>query len=182
MSKQDAITAEYIRSILHYDPETGVFTWRERPREHFATLRSFKRCNAMYAGKPAGSVNKRGYIVLGIGKRVYAAHRLAWLWINGEWPNGDIDHIDGTTTNNAWANLRAATESQNMMNAKIRKDNKTGIKGVHAMRRATTTRYAANVTVNRRRVRIGTFDTLEEAAEKRLAAASQVYGEFARTS
>jgi hypothetical protein len=180
MAEREALTAAYLRSILHYDPETGVFTWRERPREHFKTKRTHSRCNTMYAGSRAGSVNKLGYRVIGIGKRKYAEHRLAWLYMKGEWPILDIDHDNGLTADNRWKNLREATESQNAMNAKIRRDNKTGVKGVYPIKCSGATKYAVNVTANRKRVRIGTFDTFEEAVKRRIEASSRMHGAFSR--
>lgn len=180
MSKQDAITADYLRSILSYDPTTGEFRWKNRPREHFASLRAQSRCNSQFAGKIAGALSTRGYWVIGVSFRIYTAHRLAWLYMTGEWPIGDIDHIDGATANNAWRNLRAATESQNLMNSKLRADNKTGFKCVHARVGVKGTRYQVTLSALGKREYIGTFDTAEEGHEAHKRAAARLHGEFAR--
>lgn len=98
--KTDPITLEHLRKILHYDPASGRFTW----------LRATSW--RVRVGAVAGSVNKRlGYVVIGIGGVTYYAHRLAWLYVHGEMPSDQIDHIDGDRANNALVNLRKASMS-----------------------------------------------------------------------
>jgi hypothetical protein len=81
-----SLTAERLREVLDYNPETGVFTWKVR-----TSIR-------VVAGKVAGSVGKRGYLIIGVGGRNYYAHRLAWLHMTGEWPIAVPVHLarDGT--------------------------------------------------------------------------------------
>ena len=130
MANKDAITAEYVRSILHYDPETGVFTWRDRPREHFKTIKSCRTWNTRYAGTVAGGMASSGYLQIKINAASYRAHRLAVFVMTDEWPKDMVDHIDMDKANNRWENIREATRSQNMANTVARKHSKSGIKGV----------------------------------------------------
>lgn len=160
------ITASRLRKLLAYDPETGVFTnlvWRSS--------------NAP-AGAVAGSPNCRGYQNIHIDGSRYLAHRLAWLYMTGEWPKDRIDHRDTDNTNNRWLNLREATQSQNVANAKKRFDNTSGYKGVgwsHSLQK-----WRAEIKVNHRRVHLGVFDQAEDAHVAYILASKHFFGDFAR--
>jgi hypothetical protein len=111
------ITAEYLRSIMDYDPLSGDLIRKSGPR----------------AGHVSGSVAKDGYKIIQIrlGRKVsFYAHRLAWLHVHGEWPSDQIDHIDGDRANNALANLRECSAAQNAQNRTAYRTNKTGLLGV----------------------------------------------------
>src|SRR5690349_15052213 len=97
-----SLTQQYLKEILHYDPETGVFIW----------YTSRGHCKA---GNVAGSLNL-GYILIGICNFKYQAHRLAWLYMTGEWPTFEIDHKNGVSSDNRWENLREATRIINGQN------------------------------------------------------------------
>jgi hypothetical protein len=160
------LTAERLRELLDYDPETGVFRWREtrgRARN----------------GERAGSDNGAGYLVVEIGGRGYRAHRLAWLYVHGAWPPGKLDHDSNVRSDNRIANLRLATHAQNARNRKRRRDNETGFKGVHL--RKDTGRYRATITLSGCDIALGNFDSADEAASAYASAASRLFGEFART-
>ena len=163
------LTAEYVRACLDYCPETGVLTWRVR-------LWKRPRINSAVAGKPAGCVNPRGYVVVSIDDVSYRAHRVAWLHYYGEWPKLHIDHIDGNTRNNAINNLREADTSHNNMNAKKSVRNTSGVKGVRYDCRRDM--WEAYVSVDKKFVRLGMYESLEQAAAVRAAVATSVYGEF----
>lgn len=160
------ITQEYLRSILSYDAETGVFTWTKPPWNH-----------PRMAGQEAGSV-ATGYVMIKIDHRRYKAHRLAWLYVHGEWPSKRIDHRDGDTFNNAFANLRLATQAQNCANAGRWRGKKLP-KGVRSV---ASGRFQARIRFDRKLRVIGTFCTAEEAAEAYLSEAQRLYGEFARAA
>lgn len=160
-SARKPLTAERLRQLLHYDPETGIFRWL------------VNRGRLAKAGDIAGGPDGYGYIGIMVDGRSYRGHRLAWLWMEG-WVPDEIDHEDTMKSNNRWKNLRPATSSQNMANKRLRSDNKSGIAGVYWYR--WTNRWAATVG----RHTIGYFKTREEAHEARKKAALAKYGEFAR--
>ena len=155
--------------------KTGEFRWKERPREHFETQRVWKIWNGRHPGAVAGRVNN-GYREIGIKNIRYLAHRLAWLYVHGEWPQHQIDHIDGDKLNNLIANLRLATNSQNGANRGAPADNTSGYKGVSRAKQ----RWRAVISVKGRYRHLGTFGTAEEAYAAYCKAARELHGEFAR--
>jgi hypothetical protein len=102
------ITAEYVRRRLQYDPETGVFIWKPRPID--------KSWSTRYAGEVAGSIKNNGYRQIRIDGVKYGAARLAWLYVYGEWPENEIDHINRVRDDDRLVNLRAATRTENCNN------------------------------------------------------------------
>lgn len=156
------LTQEQLKRLLHYNPETGVFTWLvKRGRQA--------------AGYRAGTLNKHwGYYYICIDRRLYRRNRLAWFYTYGEWPKYDVDHIDGVTTNDAISNLRDVTRSQNMQNRKGAQSNsRSGILGVHQYRNG---RWRAQIkgtgTPNQY---LGEFDTPEEARAAYLEAKRSIH-------
>lgn len=176
MADRSAITAEYIRSILHYDPNTGVFRWRERPRSQFKTQRSCSIFNARDAGKIAGGLIGGGYWRITVDGNHYCAHRLAWLIATGSWPFDEIDHIDRNPANNALSNLREASRSQNCANVRIRKDNSSTAKGVHWCKRDR--KWIARLQHNNTRRILGYFSSREDADQAYCSASIAAFGEF----
>lgn len=110
------ITQSELKELLHYDPETGVFTW-------LISVSNVK------TGAIARDYS-HGYLRVSIKGKRYYGHRLAWLYMTGEWPKHQIDHINHVRCDNRFKNLRCATNSENHKNTPRRKDNKTGITGV----------------------------------------------------
>lgn len=165
------ITADELRSFLAYDPETGVFT-----RTRITSPNSRAK-----VGDVAGSLNHDGYCRIQLGGRAgrpINAHRLAWLYMMGEWPKGEVDHIDGNPSNNRWVNLRLADRSSNVANSRKRSDNKSGMKGVY--RASDGDRYRAEITVRGRRIFLGSFISAERAQATYARACRRYFGEFAR--
>lgn len=150
-------------SQLNYDKSTGVFTWK---KVHAGV--SF--------GRNAGS-NRGGYIVICINRKKYYAHRLAWFYVNGVWPNDIIDHIDLNKSNNSISNLRECTPSQNNANALARRGNSSGLKGVTWVKKDQ--KWAAQIVVNRKTIFLGGYDCKDKALEAYRKAAIKYYGEFA---
>jgi len=169
------IDHEYLKSALHYDPDSGIFTWRHRPDLS-------PRWNTRFAGKKAGCVNKarRHVHVIRINDELHLAHRLAWLYMTGEWPACQIDHRNCDSLDNRWPNLREATGSQNQSNTRLQKNSTTGFKGVTFMK--SHKKYVAQISVNYKHVHLGYFDTTEEAHTAHCAAAKQHRGEYARVA
>lgn len=158
------LTAERLRALLHYDPETGIFTRRV----------SLKGVNA---GEVAGCLHQAsGYIYIGVDGGKYRAHRLAWLYMAGEWPV-EVDHKNRKRADNRWPNLREATRSQNNANGNLRVDNTSGQKGVNWVRRANS--WRAYVTIGGQQKHLGYFKDFNSAVEARKSAAEHHFGEFA---
>ncbi len=167
-SKGLALIKSYeVREWLDYEPKTGVFRWRRKPKRW-----------SINVGDVAGFDQKTGHRAITIQGRSYYAHRLAWLWMTGEWPAGQIDHRDLNPANNRWENLREATHSQNNMNHRVRRDSATGLKGVVAHRG----RFLARITADKRTRHLGTFRTAAEAHAAYRAAVETVHGQFGRAS
>jgi len=167
MSNILAPTQAEVKARLHYDETTGVFTW----------LASGRRVSA---GMRAGSVTNKGYIRIKINAFPYPAHRLAWLYVHGEWPSTVVDHIDNDKLNNRISNLRLATHSQNCANQKRRITNKSGFKGVSL--KTGLDRWQAVFRREGKNHYLGSFKTKEEAYAVYCDAISKVDGEFARAA
>lgn len=148
------IDAETLRSLLLYDRETGVFRWK------------VYRGRTAKAGQEAGRVNPRGYREIEVIGRAYNAHRLAWLYVTGEWPKYEIDHIDGQRGNNAFDNLRDVPKNINKQNQRVaRKDSTSGIIGVCSLRNSKTRPFSAQISVGGVIHYLGSFSTAGEAGE-----------------
>jgi len=164
-----------LRAILHYNPDTGVFTWLDR-----ADMRP--QWNGRYAGKQAGfdttTDGKHFYRSIRIFDWPFMAHRLAFLYMTGKWPNQIVDHADLDGLNNKWRNLRPANKIQNGANARLSRSNKSGFKGVS---RDATGRFRATIQENGRQQWLGYYDTAEEAHAVYLSAAKEIHGEYARS-
>ncbi|MEN6302214.1 MAG: HNH endonuclease signature motif containing protein [Armatimonadia bacterium] len=159
------MTRDEIMAEISYDPETGVFT-RLRP---------------VQGGRVGPMVLKphkwTGYTEIQVRRQKFRAHRVAWLLAYGEWPPGDIDHIDRNRANNKISNMRIATDSQNRANSKINKNNTTGIRGVNW--NARDKKYQAIITKDGVRRSLGYFDSIQDAAAAYTKAAVELFGEFA---
>jgi hypothetical protein len=132
------LTQEYLKSVLDYDPETGVFTWKTR---HISTFKSNSQqyCdiwNGRYANTIAGRSDNRGYRGIMINKRRYLSHRLAYLYMTGDMPVYQIDHINRVRSDNSWGNLRSVTHEENARNQPLRIDNTSGHTGICWHKRA----------------------------------------------
>jgi len=168
------LTQQYLKECLNYCPNTGVFTWLERPAHHFKPTAKRKSShirnnwNALYSGH-ISDCKMRGkhtlYISIGINRKKYLGHRLAWLYVYGEMPDEHIDHINGIGTDNSISNLREASNAKNMTNTKHYTNNTSGIKGVHLYKR--TGRWIANIQKDKKNLHLGCFATIEEAANAR---------------
>ena len=112
------ITQKELKEIFSYNPDTGLL------------IRNKTTSPAHKKGDVAGGVTSFGYVRVQIKNKKYMAHRLAWLYMTGEWPRDEIDHIDHIKTNNKWDNLRNVTHRENMLNQSIGKNNKSGVTGV----------------------------------------------------
>ena len=131
-------------------------------------------------GDVVGSDNGSGYLTVMLDERKCYLHRLAWLYMTGEWPTDEIDHVDQDRSNNAWANLRAASRRENSCNLPVRSDNTTGFKGVSLDPRRG--KWAAYINSGGRRYSLGYHASPEEAAAAYDHAAISKFGKFAVTN
>lgn len=148
MAHSFELTAARLRELLTFQPDTGLFTWK-------ATLRR------------AGSVNGSGYVQIKIDGRIYLAHRLVVLFVEGVWPSQQVDHIDGDRQNNRPSNLRqvsAAANSQNRRRARC--DSSTGFLGVER----SGSGFQARITIKGKKKGLGSFETAVEAHQVYLLA------------
>ncbi len=163
---EKGLSADRLREVLRYEPETGKFFW-------------LKGNNQKKAGDEAGwAETKTRYIRITIFGQRYLAHRLAWLYVTGEWPHDRIDHKNMGRPDNRWENLRQASDSQNSANQKTSKKNMLGIKGV---RLHECGRYTARICVGRKSMYLGLFYTPDDARDAYAKKAREIFGEFART-
>jgi HNH endonuclease/AP2 domain len=157
------IAVEDLRSLLRYEPETGKLLWHRRGRVSF---------DRRWAGLQAFTAkDTHGYLCGAIcGERVLA-HRVVWALTYGEWPQGEIDHINGDRTDNRIENLRLVSGAENQRNKKRYTRNKSGVAGVSW--HASTGKWQAQINVAGRQVHLGIFDRIEDAAAARKAAEQQ---------
>jgi len=155
------ITQKELKQLLHYNPDTGVFIWLRRDIDAGGF-------NTQFAGKIAGTVhlakhNGKRYIRIRIVGKVIEAHRLAYLYMTGDWPD-EIDHANGNGIDNCWSNISFANRLQNARNQRLRSDNTSGVSGITWMK-----------PLNKYRVRIGAhylgvYANFDEAVAVRQAA------------
>jgi len=159
----EELTAEHLYYHLIYNPETGLFFWRNPIGRK------------MKAGDIAGWKSDR-YMRITIHGKKYISHRLAFLYMEGRWPEKELDHINVDGFDNRWCNIREATGCQNQLNRGPQKNNTSGAKGVYKRRN----RWMASITVNSKRHYLGLFDTVEKAQEAYKKAALGLCGQFAK--
>lgn len=149
----DVRILERLKSLLTYTPETGFF------------VRNIALSARYPAGTIAGSVNALGYVQVRIDGKNYTAHRLAFLYMDGAWPEDDVDHINGVRNDNRWVNLRPAVRRVNCENRRTpRSDNiSSGVLGVSKDGHPLKKPYRATIQTNGKSIRVGYFATADEA-------------------
>lgn len=168
------LTYTQVSEILKYDPDTGKLFWKERRAHLFEGDDAFaeRNCaswNARFAGKEAFTAkNAKGYHQGGIFYNVYRAHRIIWLLHTGEWPEGEIDHINGVRSDNRISNLRHVTSGENRKNQKKSSRNTSGVVGV--TRSKALNKWSAKIIIGGVHKHLGLFDDLSDAAQARKAA------------
>lgn len=157
------VTQSELKELFTYDPETGNLHWIKSPRPQTP------------AGAVAGSTHVTGYIKIRINRVAYQGHRLIWLFNYGSLP-GVIDHVDGDPLNNRLSNLRESSRLTNMFNAKKRKDNTSGVKGVSWDKRSG--KWAARLSILGKPKHVGYFGSLEQARQAMEKFRAERHGEF----
>lgn len=161
----DDLTAEVVRELLNYNSETGVFTWKK------------KAARRVQVGDVAGCINQRYRSLTVLGKR-YLAHRVAWLYTHGKWPEGVIDHINRDAFDNRIANLRDVTQMENLQNASSKSNNKSGVEGVFWDKQRQ--RWRAEIRVNYKTIALGRFTSKADAAAARAEAKVRLHASINR--
>ena len=138
--------------LLSYNPETGEMFWK------------VNRNSQVRKGMKAGSLTKSGYLVLGIDRKVYQLHRVAWLLHTGQSPKGQIDHINHIRTDNRFSNFREVSQEENQKNKSKFSNNTSGHSGVYKNRKG---RWIARIYSQGRHVNLGTYDSIQEAIDAR---------------
>ncbi|MBR7902754.1 HNH endonuclease [Burkholderia cenocepacia] len=156
------LNPDRLHGLLTYDAETGEFLWRSSGKGRRPDLR-------------AGTMRK-GYLTITIDWQRYAAHRLAWMMVHGQIPDGmQIDHINRNRLDNRICNLRLASPLGNMWNSPVKRNSRTGVKGVSMARG----KFRALIRADGKRRCLGYFDSIEEASRAYQQAAERVHGAFA---
>jgi len=153
------LTQDRLKELLTYNPDNGHFVWRE------------SRGN-ISAGYRAGSI-ERGYEIIGIDRKPYRAHRLAWLYVYGEFPIQEIDHINHDRADNRIDNLRCVDRAENAKNKRIADSSYSGVSGVSWYKNIR--RWVARIKVNGKDVYLGTFTDFDKAVDT-MGKAKKEYG------
>lgn len=155
------VTNDQLKDALSYDAESGAFVWK------IAIGRKIR------PGRAAGA-NKDGYTTINLCGERFLAHRLAWMFVNGSFPDGLIDHIDGNKSNNAIANLRIATASENGQNRKLpNKNNKCGLIGARFVE--SKNKFVASIRIDGKSKHIGYFKSAELAHSAYISSKKEVH-------
>lgn len=153
------LTQKILKELVNYNPDTGAFKWMQA-----AMLISGR-------SKGPGRIDTHGYLQISVNGKRHLAHRLAWLYVYGEWPN-QIDHINGDRLDNRIPNLRDVNSLENAKNQKKYKNNKSGVIGVGWNKRAC--KWRARITVDGYTKELGSFSKKEDAKKARSKAEKEL--------
>lgn len=154
-SKKNSIDQAGLKLLLSYNPSTGRFRWKTRTS------------NRIRVGDVAGANNK-GYIQIPVNGFMHRAHRLAWLYVYGDWPEDEIDHINGIRDDNRIHNLRSVSAADNNKNQKIHSHNTSGSTGVGWFKKGDS--WRAYITVENKYIHLGCYSSFYEALTARKSA------------
>ena len=146
------ITQDILKARLHYNPESGVFTWLDN------------RSGRVNIGDICGwdvLLQNKEYRSIQVLNKTYLAHRLAWLYVHGEFPPNDIDHINGNGRDNSINNIRVVTHQENMLNKKRYKSNKSGCSGVLYIK--SRDKFAVQISIDKKQRFLGYFANIWDA-------------------
>jgi hypothetical protein len=144
----EILTQARLKEVLNYDPLSGLFTRRTKTR-------------GMVEGTLCGCDNGRGYVRIRVDGNYVLAHRLAWLYVYGDWPSGEIDHVNRDTKDNRIANLRVVDRSANLLNRGWDRRNTSGVRNVNWDK--SRCKWVAQLRRNGQQINLGRFDSISEA-------------------
>jgi len=147
------LTQDTLKTLLNYDVNSGLFTWKVSPT------------NSVKKGSIAGTPDKYGYVTIRISGKLYMAHRLAWLYVYGKFPEKQIDHINHDKADNKINNLRDVSNSINQINIGIRSNNTSGVKGVTFNRQEK--KWHSFIKIKGRKNHIGSYRLFNDAVQAR---------------
>jgi hypothetical protein len=156
-----------LEQLLRYEPETGKLFWRQRSAEFFPDQRACNSWNVKNAGKEAFTATKSGYKVGALFSKIYRAHRIVWALHYGQWPEVQIDHVNGDRADNRLSNLRDVCHQDNGKNQRLRSTNTSGATGIGYVARLS--KWRAQITDSGARLHLGVFPTFDEALAVRRA-------------
>lgn len=156
------ITQERLKELVRYDPDTGEMVL-------------LQDVGKRKIGDTLGSINTNGYVVGYLDGRLYPVHRLAFLYMTGDWPKELVDHKNGTRSDNRWGNIRPASHQQNMQNRRCSVLSASGYKGVRKSKHG----WSASIMKDGKSYRLGIYATPELAHAAYKGAAIVLFGEFA---
>lgn len=151
------LTQKELKHHLYYNPLTGTFKW------------NFSRPGVSLNKRP-GSLNSKKYLLIQIDKKRYLAHRLAWLYMKGYFPENEIDHINQIRNDNRWDNLREVTHQKNSTNCKLSSNNTSGITGVTKKKYKNNIYWISRIKIKGKQINLGCFTNKLDAAKSRLEA------------
>lgn len=172
--KSSLPSPDFLGNVLVCDAQKGILFWKKRTPDMFENSNrhadhSCALFNSKFAGKEAfTATDTYGYKFGAIFGKTYRAHRVIWALTFGDWPNGQIDHINGNRSDNRIENLRVVSNAENQRNSKIRSTNTSGAAGVSWNKQRA--KWQARITVDCKRMHLGYFDSLDEAKTARIKA------------
>lgn len=146
---KDNITQERLKEVLHYNPATGIF------------INKMYRGNKAVKGSVAGSIDPKGYIKICVDKKIYLAHRLVFLYMEGYLPENDVDHVNRKSNDNRWGNLRHVNRTCNMRNSKLSSNNTSSVSGVSYCKKRG--KWVAHISNDSKAIGLGHFKNFNDA-------------------
>lgn len=159
--KESNLDFDELHRMLNYDPATGDFRWK------------IARAQIIKPGQIAGETTNRGYRRIKIHEQKYLAHRLAWFYVHGEWPSGQVDHVNRIRHDNRLVNLRVVTPEENGQNRSQSKNNTSGMRGVSWYSRGN--KWRAAISRNGKKIHLGYFSEKHDAYQAYLSAAASIH-------
>ena len=182
--RQTLLSYDEAKKMVAYDPESGSLTWLLIEGEK-SKIWQIRRIRAV--GRIADKTTPEGYRRIRLKNQNWLSHRIVWLLFYGEWPNDEVDHIDGDGLNNKISNLRIATSQQNKWNSRVHKSNKLGMRNIFIPSRPQRKKYCVQFMHYEggkggrgKYLYKKSFETLEKAVEARDAVAARLHGPYTK--